>query len=121
LGLALNTAGANLGTVAVPALGGLLMATVGWRSTLALFGLVGAVVGALLIALLDEPRTQKRDGAGQTTVGPALWALLHQRDAVLLLGSHVIGVGGVSALLPCMYRSICPKPSTWIRCNWAGC
>jgi MFS family permease len=52
------------------------------------------VVGALLIALLDEPRAQQRDGAGRTPVGPELWALLHQRDAVLLLLSHVIGAGG---------------------------
>jgi MFS transporter, FSR family, fosmidomycin resistance protein len=94
LGFALNTAGANLGTVAVPALGGLLMTTLGWRSTLALFGVVGAGVGALLLALLEEPRAQQRDGTGRTPVGPELWALLHQRDAVLLLVSHVLGAGG---------------------------
>ena len=76
LGFALNTAGANLGTVAVPALGGLLIATFGWRSTLALFGLVGALVGVALIALLDDPRAQKRDGTARAKVGTELWALL---------------------------------------------
>ena len=94
LGFALNTAGANLGTVAVPVLGGLLMVTFGWRSTLALFGLVGALVGAVIIALLDDHRAPMRDGTARAKVGPELWALLTQRDAVLLLLSHVIGAGG---------------------------
>jgi MFS family permease len=94
LGFALNTAGANLGTVAVPALGGLLMVALGWRNTLVLFGLVGVIVGALLMALLDERQARGRDGAGRPAVGPELWGLLKQRDAVLLLLSHVIGAGG---------------------------
>ena len=94
LGFAVNTAGANLGTVAVPVLGGLLMVTFGWRSTLALFGLVGAIVGAVLMVLLDDHGAQARDGAARAKVRTELWALLHQRDAVLLLLSHVIGAGG---------------------------
>jgi FSR family fosmidomycin resistance protein-like MFS transporter len=94
LGFALNTAGANLGTVAVPALGGLLIAAFGWRSTLALFGLVGALVGVALIALLNDDQAQGRDSAARTKVGTELWALLSQRDALLLLVSHVIGSGG---------------------------
>jgi MFS family permease len=94
LGFALNTAGANLGTVAVPALGGLLIATFGWRSTLALFGLVGALVGVALIGLLRDDQVQERDGAAREKVGTELWALLSQRDALLLLVSHVIGSGG---------------------------
>ena len=94
LGFAVNTAGANLGTVAVPVLGGLLMVTFGWRSTLALFGLVGAIVGAVLMALLDDHGAQAHDGAARAKVRTELWALLHQRDAVLLLLSHVIGAGG---------------------------
>jgi MFS transporter, FSR family, fosmidomycin resistance protein len=94
LGFALNTAGANLGTVAVPALGGLLMATFGWRSTLALFGLVGAFVGVMLMAILNDDQAQGRDRAARPKVGTELWALLTQRDALLLLVSHVIGAGG---------------------------
>ena len=94
MGFAINAAGSNLGTVAVPALGGLLMATFGWRNTLALFGLVGVIVGALIIALLDDYRAQVRDDAQRAKVRTELWALLQQRDAVLLLLSHVMGAGG---------------------------
>ena len=70
------------------------MVTFGWRSTLALFGLVGAMVGAVLMVLLDDHGAQARDGAARAKVRTELWALLHQRDAVLLLLSHVIGAGG---------------------------
>jgi predicted MFS family arabinose efflux permease len=93
MGFAINAAGSNLGTVAVPALGGLLMVTFGWRSTLALFGLVGAIAGAALLALLEDHRAQVHGGSERTQVRTELWALLKQRDAVLLLLSHVIGAG----------------------------
>jgi DHA2 family methylenomycin A resistance protein-like MFS transporter len=52
LALAINAAGSNLGTVAVPLLGGFLIATLGWRSTLILFGLPGVLIGLLLLTLL---------------------------------------------------------------------
>jgi MFS family permease len=94
LGFAINAASSNLGTVAVPMLGGLLIAALGWRSTVALFGLVGAMVGALLVVLLHDHRERARYSQGTAAVGPELWALLKQRDALLLLLSHVIGAGG---------------------------
>jgi MFS transporter, FSR family, fosmidomycin resistance protein len=94
LGFALNTAGANLGTVAVPALGGLLIAAFGWRSTLALFGLVGTLVGVMLMVVLSDSQDQGRGSVARPKVGTELWTLLTQRDALLLLVSHVIGAGG---------------------------
>jgi MFS family permease len=94
LGFAINAAGSNLGTVAVPLLGGFLIAAWGWRSTLAIFGLIGAVIGALLVALLQDHRGRGSARQGTTGVGTELWALLKQRNALLLLLSHVIGAGG---------------------------
>jgi MFS transporter, FSR family, fosmidomycin resistance protein len=94
LGFALNTAGANLGTVAVPALGGLLIAAFGWRSTLALFGLVGTLVGVMLMVVLNDSQDQGRGSVARPKVSTELWTLLTQRDALLLLVSHVIGAGG---------------------------
>jgi MFS transporter, FSR family, fosmidomycin resistance protein len=94
LGFALNTAGANLGTVAVPALGGLFIAAFGWRSTLALFGLVGTLVGVMLMVVLNDSQDQGRGSVARPKVGTELWTLLTQRDALLLLVSHVIGAGG---------------------------
>jgi FSR family fosmidomycin resistance protein-like MFS transporter len=94
LALAINAAGSNLGTVAVPLIGGFLIATLGWRSTLVLFGLPGILIGALLIGLLEENRGTNRQTPGAAKLGAEVWALLKQRDALLLLTSHVVGAGG---------------------------
>jgi FSR family fosmidomycin resistance protein-like MFS transporter len=94
LALAINAAGSNLGTVAVPLLGGFLIATLGWRSTLVLFGLPGVLIGVLLLSVLEEHRGTHRGGQPGGALGAEVWALLTHRDALLLLASHVIGAGG---------------------------
>jgi MFS family permease len=94
LALAINAAGSNLGTVAVPLLGGFLIATLGWRSTLILFGLPGVLIGILLLSLLEEHRDHPRQGQSAAHLGAEVWALLKHRDALLLLASHIIGAGG---------------------------
>jgi MFS family permease len=94
LALAINAAGSNLGTVAVPLIGGFLIATLGWRTTLVLFGLPGLLIGLLLVCLLEEHRGETHRGQGAAKIGTEIWALLRHRDALLLLTSHVIGAGG---------------------------
>jgi MFS transporter, FSR family, fosmidomycin resistance protein len=94
LALAINAAGSNLGTVAVPLLGGFLIATLGWRSTLVLFGLPGLLIGVLLLSLLEENRGPNHRPQGTAKLGAEVWALLKHRDALLLMTSHVIGAGG---------------------------
>jgi FSR family fosmidomycin resistance protein-like MFS transporter len=94
LALAINAAGSNLGTVAVPLIGGFLIATLGWRSTLALFGLPGALIGVLLMGLLEEHRGNHVQGQRPANIGAEVWALLRHRDAFLVLAAHVIGAGG---------------------------
>jgi MFS family permease len=94
LALAINAAGSNLGTVAVPLIGGFLIATLGWRSTLMLFGLPGVLIGVLLLGLLEENRGPNHHSQGAAKIGAEVWALLKHRDALLLLTSHVIGAGG---------------------------
>ena len=103
LGLAINAASSNLGTVAVPMLGGLLIATLGWRSTLGLFGLVGIIIGALIVGLLEDNREHVRNSQGTANVGTELWALLQQRDALLLLISHVVAAGGRGMSVATLY------------------
>jgi predicted MFS family arabinose efflux permease len=78
----------------VPLLGGFLIATLGWRSTLILFGLPGVLIGVLLLSVLEEHRSTDREGQPGGALGAEVWALLTHRDALLLLASHVIGAGG---------------------------
>jgi FSR family fosmidomycin resistance protein-like MFS transporter len=94
LALAINAAGSNLGTVAVPLIGAFLIATLGWRTTLVVFGLPGLLIGLLLVCLLEEHRAETHHGQGAAKIGAEVWALLRHRDALLLLTSHVIGAGG---------------------------
>jgi MFS family permease len=94
LALAINAAGSNLGTVVVPLIGGFLIATFGWRSTLLMFGLFGACVGALLVGLLEDHRSTARSDQATARVWTEVWTLLKHRDARLLLISHVVGSGG---------------------------
>jgi FSR family fosmidomycin resistance protein-like MFS transporter len=94
LALAINAAGSNLGTVAVPLIGGILIASFGWRSTLVLFGALGMVMGSLLVWLLKEHREERRTGQSAAKLGAEVWTLLKHRDALLLLTSHVLGAGG---------------------------
>lgn len=94
MALAINAAGSNLGTVAVPLFGGFLIATLGWRSTLFLFGLPGLLFGTLLVGLLEEQKANGRQRQSVANIGAELWALLRRRDPLLLLVSHVVGAGG---------------------------
>jgi MFS family permease len=103
LALAINAAGSNLGTVAVPLVGGLMIASLGWRSTLMLFGLLGVVMGTLLIVLLQENGGQGRQGQSTARLSGEIWALLKHRDALLLMASHIIGAGGRGMSVATLY------------------
>lgn len=103
LALAINAAGSNLGTVAVPLLGGLMIVSFGWRSTIALFGLVGIVVGALIIGMLEDYREQSRARQSTGNLRAELLGLLHHRDALLLLLANILGAGGRGLSVATLY------------------
>lgn len=89
-----HIAGGNLGTVVVPLLGAWLIAGIGWRWTVVLFG-VPAILIALAIGLLVRESGADREAArAYGSLRSALGAVLRNRDMLLVYASAAIGGGG---------------------------
>ncbi len=93
--LAAHVSGGNVGTVLVPLLGGLLIATFGWRSTMFLFAGIAALVGILLVFLLNEPSlgVQPTDTSARRSMDDMKKIFAHRNIQLIFLAS-VIAAGG---------------------------
>jgi FSR family fosmidomycin resistance protein-like MFS transporter len=102
--LAAHVAGGNVGTLLIPAIGGVLIAHFGWQPTLMLFALPGVVVGSLVVFLVREPMIvpQERVAEALSPARPSdntpLWLRLlgplrHRAVLVIILAS-IIAAGG---------------------------
>jgi MFS family permease len=90
-----HISGGNVGTIAVPFVGGALLATVGWQATLALFGLPALLVGALIAVMVREDGRARRHAAREAgSVRQQLRSVLGRRDLRLILGAALIAAGG---------------------------
>src|SRR3990172_7021347 len=95
--LAINYAGGNVGTVLVPLVGAGLLGYLGWRSTMAAFGLLGIVVGLMILFLVREERPSADAGAGKTErphFGKETLEVLKKRNMVLILLAQASAAGG---------------------------
>lgn len=90
-----HISGGNVGTIAVPFIGGALLATLGWNTTLLLFGLPSLVVGVLLVWLVREDHGAYRSRA---RAGGSYWrqigAVLRRPDLMKILGASLVSAGG---------------------------
>jgi len=99
--LAVNFAGGNIGTLAVPLVAVALLGAVGWQKTLWLFAIPGIVVGLLLMVLLDD----RGRVIPKTGINLSIWSQvreIHQnRNVMMLIGaSSIAGAGrGLGVLL----------------------
>jgi MFS family permease len=90
-----HISGGNVGTIAVPFVGGALLATVGWQATLALFGVPALLVGALIAWRVREDGRSYRAAAREAgSVREQLRSVLGRRDLRLILGAALIAAGG---------------------------
>jgi MFS family permease len=93
-----HISGGNVGTIAVPFVGGALLATVGWQATLALFGLPALLVGGLIAWRVREDREDGRsyrEAAREAgSVREQLRSVLGRSDLRLILGAALIAAGG---------------------------
>jgi MFS family permease len=90
-----HISGGNVGTIAVPFVGGALLSTVGWQATLALFGIPALVVGVLIaLAVREDQAAYRRRARASGSVGSQLLMVLARRDLRLILGASLIAAGG---------------------------
>jgi FSR family fosmidomycin resistance protein-like MFS transporter len=89
-----HIAGGNLGTVAVPLLGAWLIAGLGWRWTVVLFGVPAILIALAIYALVRETGADRAAARAYGNVRSAFGAVLRDRDLLLVYLSAVIGGGG---------------------------
>jgi MFS family permease len=88
-----HIAGGNIGTVFVPLLGAWLIAGIGWRSTVVLFGVPAIVIGLAIFALVRETGTDRAAARAYGSLRSAVSTVLHDRDLVLVYLSAAAGGG----------------------------
>jgi MFS family permease len=90
-----HISGGNVGTVLVPFVGLALIGSVGWQTTLALFGVPALLTGSLILWRVREDGAAYRTRAREAgSVRRQLGAVLGRRDLRLILGASLIAAGG---------------------------
>lgn len=89
-----HIAGGNVGTVTVPLIGAWLIAGVGWRWTLVLFGIPAVLIALAILALVTEAGSDRAAARAQGRVRDAFRVILHDRDLLWLFLSSILGGGG---------------------------
>jgi MFS transporter, FSR family, fosmidomycin resistance protein len=92
--IAAHIAGGNVGTVAVPLIGAWLIAGIGWRWTVVLFGVPAILVAIAIWALVRESGADRAAARAYGSVRSAYRAVLRDRDLLLVYASAVLGGGG---------------------------
>ncbi|HVM30038.1 MAG TPA: MFS transporter [Candidatus Limnocylindrales bacterium] len=92
--IAAHIAGGNVGTVAVPLIGAWLIAGIGWRWTVVLFGVPAILVALAIWALVRESGVDRAAAKAYGSVRSAYAAVLRDRDLLLVYASAVLGGGG---------------------------
>ena len=89
-----HIAGGNVGTVVVPLLGAWLIAGVGWRWTLVLFGVPAVLIALGILALVRESGTDRAAAMASGSVRDAFRTVMRDGDLRWLYLSSVLGGGG---------------------------
>ena len=89
-----HIAGGNLGTIAIPLIGAWLIAGVGWRWTVVLFGAPAILVALAILALVQETGADRAAARAHGSVRDAFRVILHDRDLLWLYAASMIAAGG---------------------------
>jgi MFS family permease len=99
LALAVNYAGGNAGTLLVPLIAALLIASYGWRETMFFFALPSLIVGLIVIFFIDDSpaAASKADAQSKKSLGTMVRetrALFRNRTFAFLMAASLIAAGG---------------------------
>ncbi|HBW36619.1 MAG TPA: hypothetical protein DEF89_15470 [Desulfosporosinus sp.] len=110
---AVNFAGGNVGTLIVPVLGTIGLATFGWRTTLLIFALLAFIAGLLILTIQEKPLTEEKKA---TARGKIIWSagkdwiepLKDKNIRHVILGATVAaggrGIGVVMIYIPLYFQ-----------------
>jgi MFS transporter, FSR family, fosmidomycin resistance protein len=96
--LSMHVAGGNVGTVAVPLVGTLLLTVIGWRTTLFLYGALVMLMGVALVVFVNDAKNAELNGGGAPVTlrdSPReIWRILRDRNMALILAATTVAAGG---------------------------
>jgi MFS family permease len=105
-----HIAGGNVGTVFVPLLGAWLIAGIGWRWTVVLFGVPAILIALAMFFLIKEAGADRAAARAYGSLRSAIGAVLRDRDQVLVFASAALGGGarglGVLHVFVPLYLSV---------------
>ncbi len=94
--LSAHVSGGNIGTVAVPLIGTFLIAVMGWRATLFIFAAIAAMVGLMIVLMLDESSAEYVDedlGASHGSMDE-IKKIFANRNIQFIFITSIIAAGG---------------------------
>ena len=89
-----HIAGGNVGTVAVPLVGAWLIAGVGWRWSVVLFGVPAILMGLAMFLFVRESGTDRQAAIAAGSLRAAFGKVLRDRDLRFVFLSSMLGGGG---------------------------
>ncbi len=93
--LSAHVSGGNIGTVAVPLIGTLLIASFSWRATLFVFAAIAAFIGLMLVFLTDETNGQNGNAAIRSRGSLRdIKAILSDRNVFFIFLASTVAAGG---------------------------
>jgi MFS transporter, FSR family, fosmidomycin resistance protein len=89
-----HISGGNVGTLAVPLIGTWLIAGIGWRSTVILFGVPAVLIAIAIAALVHESGADRQAAREHGSLRQAFGRVLHDRDLLMLYFASTVAAGG---------------------------
>ena len=89
-----HISGGNVGTVVVALVGAGLIATIGWRWVVLVFGVPAVLIALAILLFVRESGVDRREATAHGSVGDAFRTVLRDRDHRWIYLAAVLGGGG---------------------------